>query len=170
MEKLDILEKLEPLFYDKPFKNVSLQEIADILEIKKASLYYYFPSKEDLLIDMVNYSFENYLSFIEEILDKKLEKFIEDFIKYPKKSNNIFSIINQNWYCENDLLRKNIQEKQKIIFEIIKVKLKEKYEFKEEKTFLLLSLLEDLSRKKCIFWNCPFDLDKLIKEITKLFN
>lgn len=170
MEKIEILEKLEPLFYEKPFKNVSMQEVAKLLDIKKASLYYYFPSKELLLQEVINFSFMNYIKFIEFILSKKLDKFTEEFIKYPKKSKNIFSIINQNWYCENDELKKNIQEKQKIIFEMIKTKLKKNYDFSTEKTFLFLSLLEEVSRKKCIFWNCPFDLDKLIKEINKTFN
>lgn len=170
MKKIEILEKLEPLFYEKPFKNVSMQEIAELLDIKKASLYYYFPSKEVLLQEIINFSFMNYMRFIELTLTKKLDKFTEEFIKFPKKSKNIFSIINQNWYCESDELKKNIQEKQKIIFEMIKTKLKKNHDFSTEKTFLFISLLEEVSRKKCIFWNCPFDLDKLIKEINRTFN
>nr|MDD3720573.1 TetR/AcrR family transcriptional regulator [Candidatus Gracilibacteria bacterium] len=168
MEKIEILEKLEPLFYEKPFKNVSMQEIADILKVKKASLYYYFPSKNILLEEIINYSFENYLIFIEDILKKELKKFINDFIKFPKKSKNIFSIINQNGYCEDDELKQNIQNKQKLIFDKISKELEKKYNFSKEKTFLFISMLEDLSRKKCIFGNCPFDLDKLIDEIRKI--
>lgn len=168
MEKIEILEKLEPLFYEKPFKNVSMQEVADILEIKKASLYYYFPSKNILLEEVINFSFENYLTFIDKILSKDLKKFIDEFIKFPKKSKNVFSIINQNWYCEDITLKDNIQEKQKLVFEKISSHLKKNYSFSKEKTFLFLSMLEDLSRKKCIFWNCPFDLDKLIDEIVKI--
>lgn len=168
MEKNEILKKLEPLFYEKPFKNVSMQEIWNILEIKKASLYYYFSSKEKLIEELLDYSFENYIDYIWKIISKDFEKFIFLFIEYPKKSKNIFSIINQNWYCENDYLKENIWEKQKKVFEIIHTELSKKYKFSKEKTFLLLSMLEDLSRKKCIFWNCPFKIDDLIKEIVKM--
>jgi AcrR family transcriptional regulator len=49
MTKQEILEKIEPLFFQKSFKEISMQEIADTLEMKKASLYYHFPSKESLI-------------------------------------------------------------------------------------------------------------------------
>jgi AcrR family transcriptional regulator len=49
MQKKDILSKIQTLFYNKSFTKVSMNEIAHSLQIQKASLYYYFPSKEVLI-------------------------------------------------------------------------------------------------------------------------
>jgi hypothetical protein len=107
---------------------------------------------------------------LNKILKMDFDKFIEKFVYYPSKSWNLFSIINQNWYCENQLFKNNIKNKQKDIFKLISDEFAIKYWFSKEKTFLLLSLLEDLWRKKCIFWNCIFDLKSVLKEIKTLFN
>lgn len=60
MKKLEILTKIEPILYQKTYKEVSLQEIANVLEIKKSGLYYYFDSKEALYLEILEYSFEKY--------------------------------------------------------------------------------------------------------------
>jgi len=170
MIKDEILKKIEPLFYDKTFKEVSMQEIANHLWIKKASLYYYYKSKEDLQEDLINYSYENYKKFILSIINKDLKIFIERYISYPYKSQNIFSLINQIGYCENEKIKKYISTKQQELIDIIKNDFKNKYWFNEEKIFILLSIIENISKKKCIFWWCPYDLEKIIDEILILFN
>ena len=169
MTKNEILKKIEPLFYDKTFKEVSMQEIANHLWIKKASLYYYYSSKESLQEDLINYSYENYKKFIFSILNKDLKTFIEKYISYPFKSQNIFSLINQIWYCENEKIKKYISAKQLEIINIIKEDFQQKYWFNEERIFILLSIIENISKKKCIFWWCPYDLEKIIDEILTIF-
>ncbi len=168
-KKEALLEKIENLFYNKTFTNVSMQDIAQELDIKKASLYYHFPSKDELINQTVEYSFSKYKSFIEKISEEILEKFIEKFLYFPKKSKNLFSIINQNWYCDNKETKTDIRQKQEIIFNILDKKLKENHKFSTEKTFLLISLLDDLWKKRCLFWNCPISIEKLIEEIYKIF-
>jgi hypothetical protein len=95
--------------------------------------------------------------------------FINKFIYYPLKTKNLFSIINQKWYCENNLFNNYIKEKQKQIFKLISTEFAIRYWFKNEKTFLLLSILDDIWRKKCIFWDCLFDMDIVLNEIQLLF-
>lgn len=169
MNKLELLEKIEPIFFDKTFKDVSLQDIADVFGIKKASLYYYFESKEDLFINLLDYSFNRYLNFLNEIFDLKLKDFIKEFIFYPSVSKNFFSVIIQNNYCYNIELRKIIQNNQQIILDLFSVKMSQKYDFSKEKSFILISLLEDIGRKKCLFWKCPIDIESIIENIEKLF-
>jgi AcrR family transcriptional regulator len=89
------LGKLEKLFYEKTFSDVSRQNIANFLNIKKSSVYYYFPSKEKLIKEVLNYSFDNYKTFIENIPTNNLKNLIYDFIEFPNKSKNLFSIIAQ---------------------------------------------------------------------------
>ena len=169
MKKIELLERIEPLFFDKTYKEVSLQEIANVFDIKKSSLYYYFKSKDDLFLNLLDYSFNNYLKFLDESFDLELIKFIELFIFYPSKSKNFFSVISQNWYCSNINLKKEIQSKQEKIFELINEKLNTKYWFTKEKTFIFMSVLEDIGRKKCLFWECPVEIDNVIKQINLLF-
>lgn len=169
MTKQDILEKIEILFYSKSFKEISMQDIANNLWIKKASIYYYFHSKEDIIIEVINYSYEKYNLFIDDLIKQNIEIFIEKFIYFASKENNLFAIINQNWYCENNELKNTIEEKQKTIFKKINFFLNTKYNFSKEKTFLFISLLQDLSKNKCIFGECMFDMKNLTTEIKKIF-
>ena len=67
--KQELLKKIEELFYFKTFKEVSMQDIANELWMKKASLYYYFPSKEDILKEVIEDSFKDFLDFIQDLID-----------------------------------------------------------------------------------------------------
>ena len=169
MKKIELLKKIEPLFFDKTYKEISLQDIADVFGIKKASLYYYFESKDDLFLSLMEYSFSNYLKFLEESLELNLIDFVKVFIYYPSESKNFFSVLSQNGYCSNINLRFDIQKKQEIAFWFIDDKLEKKYNFSKEKTFIFMSLLEDIWRKKCLFWKCPVDINLVIKQIELLF-
>jgi len=178
MKKQELLKKIEELFYFKTFKEVSMQDIANELWMKKASLYYYFPSKEDILKEVIEDSFKDFLDFIQDLIDiwwknteneKVLKKLIKDFVIYPESSKNLFSIINQNWYCDNNEIIEIITNKEKIIFDNISLKFKEILWFSNEKTFLFMSVLHDIWRKKCIYWKCNIDIDLIIDELYNIF-
>lgn len=165
MQKIDILSKIENLFYNKSFSDVSMNEIAESLDIKKASLYYYFPSKEKLIKELLDFSYQEYKDFLLEILDDSLEKFIKKFIHYPEESKNIFSVIVQNNYSEYAKNTEDIIKRQKEIFEIVHHSLQKKYDMSKERSFLLLCLLEEIWRKRCVNKDCPIDMKKLTQEI-----
>ncbi|MEN0071250.1 MAG: helix-turn-helix domain-containing protein, partial [Propionicimonas sp.] len=42
------------LFVERGFDGTSMREIADACRVTKAALYYHFPSKADLLLDIVH--------------------------------------------------------------------------------------------------------------------
>lgn len=173
MSKNDIIKKIEELFFEKSFKWVSLQDIANDLWMKKASLYYYFPSKDKLIIEVLEASFEKYLSFIKNTIEvwneNNFKELLENFLDFWDKEKNIFSIINQNGYSENDEILEYLQEKQKVIFETIFDWMNKKVGFSREKTFLFLSLINDIWRKKTTFGKCGIDRKKMIDEIERLF-
>ena len=50
-----ILNSAIELFYKKGYDQVSIRTIADSVGIKGSSIYNHFKSKEDILIEMVNY-------------------------------------------------------------------------------------------------------------------
>lgn len=50
---LDVLSKAEALFESRGFASTSLQDIANEIGLSRTSMYYYFPSKEALLGELV---------------------------------------------------------------------------------------------------------------------
>lgn len=169
--KTKILEKVEYLFWENSFAEVSMDEVAKKLGMKKASVYYHFPSKEKMFIEILEFSFSRYKSFLEELLLKiEIEKTIIWIISYPIESKNLFSIVSQKWYCKIESIKNLIIQKNTELFQIFYKYFKNKYWFNEEKTVLLQSVLNDLSKKYCIF-DCKesLDLSKLVPEIVRLF-
>lgn len=173
MSKNDIIKRIEELFFEKSFKWVSMQDIANDLWMKKASLYYYFSSKDKLIIEVLEESFSKYLSFIKQTIEiwneNNFKELLENFLDFGDKEKNIFSIINQNGYRETDEIMEYLQEKQKVIFETIFDWMNKKAGFSREKTFLFLSLINDIWRKKTTFGKCGIDREKMIDEVERLF-
>lgn len=164
-----MLEKIEKLYFNKWYSDVTTKEIWDLFWINKASLYYYFKSKEILFLELLEYSFEKFINNLNKSLNKNLDFFIIDYLNYPLKNKNLFAIINHNNICENIKFIKTIKTKQETVFEILYNYFNKNYSFSKEKTFILLSLLDSLSRKKCIYWWCYVEVDLLITEIKNLF-
>jgi AcrR family transcriptional regulator len=63
-------------------------------------LYYYFPSKDTLILEVLESSFNIYLEFIHETIEiwtsENFKELLKRFLDFPEKNKNIFSIINQN--------------------------------------------------------------------------
>ena len=117
MKKEEILNKIESLFFELNFKEVSMSKIAELLDIKKASLYYYFPSKQELFKDLILKSSLDFNSFFLESLNQGFENFVISYLEYPLKNKNLFSIIDES-YCDDSEL-KNLISKQKLSFEAL---------------------------------------------------
>lgn len=169
--KIDILQKIENLFFENAFAELSMDEIAKNLWMKKASLYYHFPSKEKMFIEVLNYSYEKYQEFIEEIFkENDLEKMLKSIIIYPFEEKNLYSIVLQRWYCKIDSIKIFINEKILLTQKIFSKWIWEKYNLNEEKLVIFRSITDDLSKKYCILW-CPSNINfnKIIKEIITLF-
>jgi len=58
-KKQQILEGAIKCFSEKGYRGTSIQDIADALGISKGSLYFYFKSKEDLLLSIFKYYIES---------------------------------------------------------------------------------------------------------------
>lgn len=173
MKKVEILKKIEPLFYEKSYKEVSLQNIADIFDIKKSSLYYYFNSKEDMFLDLLEYSFNKYLDFVKLLIDKwnddNFQELLVEFINYWEKEKNIFFRVNQSWYSEWTNFLEFIQFKQKIIFDEIHNAFYKKAWFSKEKTYLFLILINQTFNNNWVYWKCELDNTKIPNEIENIF-
>jgi AcrR family transcriptional regulator len=94
-KKKQILEASIKCFAEKGYQATSIQEISDSLGIAKGSLYFYFKSKEDLLVSICSYYFEQMLNqFWETMNDPNLsprEKLMKQVIdQYEQFTQNDF--------------------------------------------------------------------------------
>lgn len=77
--KNKVLMSAQGLFFSRGYKNTSLQEIADELSIKPASLYYHFPDgKEQIYLGVLKMRLDEYRTQVEDLLKTHPE--IDDFL------------------------------------------------------------------------------------------
>jgi TetR/AcrR family transcriptional regulator, cholesterol catabolism regulator len=65
-----ILEVAETLFQERGYKAVAMRDIATALEMRQASLYYHFPSKEQLFISVRERCFDRHRVGLEKAFDR----------------------------------------------------------------------------------------------------
>ncbi len=63
-----ILEAAKEIFFKKSFYEATMEDIAEISGVKKSTIYYYFPSKMELVFELIKESIEKILFRLEEIL------------------------------------------------------------------------------------------------------
>ncbi|HEU5140149.1 MAG TPA: TetR/AcrR family transcriptional regulator [Bacillales bacterium] len=71
MMKDQIIKQSIQLFESKGFSETSIQDIADALGATKGTFYYYFPSKEQLLMDIHSTYIDDLLRRQQDILDAR---------------------------------------------------------------------------------------------------
>ena len=87
-KRIQILEALNRCLQNKPFDKTSIKDIARAAGVNHGLLHYYFKSKEDILIQYIDYVIDHYRSMVKERFnDKKLEdidkkKLIEEFFMF----------------------------------------------------------------------------------------
>ncbi|ASK63972.1 hypothetical protein CFK37_18320 [Virgibacillus phasianinus] len=96
-KKRDILITAMKLFSSKDYNRTSMQEIADVCGISKGSLYVYYKSKEDLLLHILHYYFQNIEGQIILIEDDDSLSAREKFVKEIEIKLNHY-IENQEFY------------------------------------------------------------------------
>ncbi|WP_199540658.1 TetR/AcrR family transcriptional regulator [Paraburkholderia kururiensis] len=79
-----VLQHAQSLLMTRGYNGFSYRDLADLVGVKTSSIHYYFPTKEDLVLEAVNvYSLEvlSALRGIDEALppEKKLERYAKQF-------------------------------------------------------------------------------------------
>lgn len=119
------------LQFEKKGLKFTIQDIADQLHIAKKTIYHLFPSKEDLMIAMIEDGFEKIQKEKEKIIqsslpaDKKLRKVLIAFPsvyrqidfgkldgldRYPTVAECLNRNLEQNWEPILSLMREGIEE------------------------------------------------------------
>lgn len=164
-----ILESSEKNFFAKRYDELKLDVIANDLNIKKQTLYYYFKDKKSLYIETMKYSAEKYIKQLRITTENNnISNFVKWYIEFPNQSTNLFWIALQKWYCiDNTITQKIFIHKQSVI-NIIKEYF-QKYDLDEVDTYLIMNLLEKLSQNNCIWDYClKYDIKKLSEKIEKM--
>ncbi|MDD2745576.1 MAG: TetR/AcrR family transcriptional regulator [Candidatus Gracilibacteria bacterium] len=170
IEPVEILDTIESLFFGKTFGDLSMDEIARELGMKKASLYYHFPSKESMFLAVMERSYTKYISRMREAIQGDLRKAIPDMIVFASETKNLFSVVSQKGYCSNPNLRDAIQSRVKQLRIELADILAERFGWSIVKASLFLTLLDTYSKEYCLA-KCidPFDA-RIIDEIQNLFS
>jgi TetR/AcrR family transcriptional regulator len=108
------------------FSKVTMDEIAGDIEMGKASLYYYFPAKEDLFKAVIQQEQEEFKKNIEKILEKaisaseKLLDYVEQRMKFYRELLNLGSLSAHNSPSHKSIYHKLFADFEKVELKLVK--------------------------------------------------
>lgn len=108
----EILEAARNRFAHYGFSKVTMEEIASDVEMGKASLYYYFPTKEDLFRSVISQEINELQKNIELILLKtdsashKLQSYVEQRMIFFQKLINLGTLSVHSYFDTKSLFKK----------------------------------------------------------------
>jgi len=104
-----ILEAAKKAFAQKGFHGVSMEEIARNAGVKKALIYYYFPSKEDLFFEVWQRSVDEMEESILKPLEgegnfaKKLKALLKSYVDFVRSRSDTLRLVErERFYREED--------------------------------------------------------------------
>jgi len=172
-----ILKTARELFAKNGFAKTTLDDIANVLGMKKSSLYYYYENKEALIEDVMNNETKNFCTLINDALNSK-GKTIDRIINYEKaKFDYVLETIKMHEISTSVLFemkikmfdqiqiihKKEIEMLKKILNEGIKTKEIKKCDT-QRIAELILTLSEALRHRE--FYFASFSINKKI-DFTK---
>ena len=88
--KQQILKALDACLQEKSFEKTSIKDIARVAGVNHGVLHYYFSSKEDILLNYIDYVIDDYQTQIREWLNEK------DLSRYGKREfiDELFGFVN----------------------------------------------------------------------------
>jgi TetR/AcrR family transcriptional regulator len=99
-----ILNAAQRRFATYSYSKVTMDEIAEDIGMAKASLYYYFPTKEAIFRSVVQHEQEEFLAQVKEVLahcgsaNRMLVEYVQLRIKLTERLSNLSQIHQQAWH------------------------------------------------------------------------
>lgn len=72
MQRSDIIQAAAQIFRQKGFHATSMQEIADAVKLQKSSLYHHIPSKQDILLTILDYALDLLIADMQTVVEGDL--------------------------------------------------------------------------------------------------
>ena len=167
-----IIDAARKRFAHYGFSKVTMEEIAGDVEMGKASLYYYFPTKEDLFRSVILEEQNELKKNIELILAKsnaaseKLQEFVELRMKFFQILLNLGTLSVHSYFDIKSMFKKLFLDFEKVELEFIRKIIDEgktKKEFSpdlpEEAALIFLHILQGL-RCRVLKWTKGQSLDE----------
>src|SRR5512144_567977 len=99
MTKEDILEAAAQVFRQKGFHGASMSDIADAVDLKKASLYHHVSSKQEILLELLDRALELLLERISPIAaqdlpaDERLRQMIREYLQILADNTDLAAVL-----------------------------------------------------------------------------
>ena len=99
MTRDGILEAAARIFSEKGFHATSMQDIADAVNLQKASIYHHFSSKQEILLDILDYALDLINSRLELVLsqplspDEKLRQAMVTYFQTIAENQNLSAVL-----------------------------------------------------------------------------
>jgi len=149
-----IVDVAEKLFSKFGYLGVSMSDIAKSLEMTKAALYYHFPSKEKLYLEVVDGAFREFSDMIKKISEgdfsvrKKFCRAITSYVDFCLEEKDIAKLTNEKYSREDEDIVNFVARKkdeianqlEPIVRDVLKLK-KKKSMSSDIATHLLIGIL-----------------------------
>jgi AcrR family transcriptional regulator len=122
--RLQILKALDTCLQEKSFEKTSIKDIARVAGVNHGVLHYYFSSKEDILLNYIDYVIDDYRAQVKELLGSK------DMDKLGKREliEEIFTFINDRITLNKGLSRIFVEIWEIALYhDAVRAKLREAY-------------------------------------------
>lgn len=99
MSREAILESAAQVIRQKGFHAASMSDIADAVNLQKASLYHHFSSKQDILVELLDRALELVIARMNEVLalqvpaDEKLRLAMREYLKTLSEQGDLVSVM-----------------------------------------------------------------------------
>ncbi len=167
----NIYKVAEDHFFAKNYSDVKLDNIANALDIRKPSLYYYFEDKKSLFLHTLKYSMNNYIQDFKEIINKQdIEKFLEWYLVYPSEKRNLFAVSFQKWHCVDKEVNSSIYS-WKVLVDRMMDEFISEFCSNQVRKYLLINLLDKLAKDNCVDWYClKYNIKDILPEIKRFLD
>lgn len=112
----DIIDAAEKVFFSRGFENATMDEIADMAELSKGTLYLYFKSKEDLQFAIFMRGSDILMKLMKDNLSanssgyERLLELADSFIRFSREYRSYFNLF--MYYESNRMEALNINQEQ----------------------------------------------------------
>jgi AcrR family transcriptional regulator len=95
----NILEAAAKIFSEKGFHATSMQDIADAVQLQKASLYHHFASKQEILMDILDQALDLINDRLESVrsqslsADEKLKQAMVSYVQTITENQNLAAVL-----------------------------------------------------------------------------
>ncbi|MGD8603541.1 MAG: TetR/AcrR family transcriptional regulator [Anaerolineales bacterium] len=99
MQRSDIIQAAAQIFRQKGYHGTSMQDIADSVQLQKASLYHHVSSKQEILLSILDQALEGLIEDLEQIVasqlpaDQKLRKAMQSYIERMMQDTDLAAVL-----------------------------------------------------------------------------